>query len=106
MKLLIISILSLMSFHAYSQEWNVSGKVTSIYLKPSRNGVYLTHDSMITGGCGTSVAFYFLDASSTLFKETYSLLLAAYNSEKPVKILLDGCQPSYQYPLITEVISE
>ncbi len=86
--------------------WNSFGKITKIYTKPSREGVYFVHEDMNDGACiGESSAYYFLDGSegSKLFKETYSLLLAAYASGKSVRLYLNGCQATYQYPLIGEV---
>ena len=92
---------------AQSPGWTSPGKITKIYTKPSRQGVYIVHEKMNAGPCiGSSSAFYFLDGSSdsVLFKETYALLLAAFMSSKPVDLYLKDCQATHNYPLVTEVI--
>lgn len=85
--------------------WTEPGKVTMVYVKPDRNGVYFQHDDMISGGCSKN-SHYFLDADQNLFKETYSLLLAAYSAGKLVRINVSGCQPNYGHPLIRWVNAE
>lgn len=82
MKLNIAIFLALtLPLNSIAGEWSNSGKVTLIYPKPSRNGIYFQHENMISGGC-SSTTHLFLEANQALFRESYSLLLAAYSSEK------------------------
>ncbi|MCG7561493.1 hypothetical protein [Pseudoalteromonas sp. McH1-42] len=98
-------LMAFSSFGSVAGEWNQAGKITKVYPKPTRNGIYFTHENMVSGGCtrGTNL---FLSADESLFKETYTLLLSAYVTGKPIKIYVDGCQATHEYPLIKEVIAQ
>ncbi len=104
-KIILIALLAFSSLGISASEWNEAGKITKVYPKPSRNGVYFIHENMISGNCSNG-SNLFLSADENLFKETYSLLLSAYATGKPVKLYVKGCQSGYNYPLIKEVIAQ
>lgn len=106
MKLTLAILLSLaLPLTSIAGEWSDLGKITLVYPKPSRNGIYFKHDNMVSDGCSEK-SYLFLDANQALFKESYSLLLAAYSSGKNVRIYVEGCQPAHNYPLIKEIVAE
>ena len=109
LKFLISKILTSLFFCvaclSHAGEWTQSGKVTQIYPKPSRDGVYIKHEFMLSNGCSNN-SFLFLYANQSLYKEIYTLLVASYHSSKNVRIFLEGCQTGANYPLIKEVIAD
>jgi len=106
MKSIFSLIICLFSVTAIAETWSSDGTLTSVLPKPTRNGVYFKHSGNENpDGCAKS-GWLFLSKESPLFEEMYSLGLAAYMSNTNIKVLLDGCQPSYDYPIITELLAE
>ncbi len=108
-RLLMLCVIWTISAELLAGTWNTSGKITQIYLRSLRQGIYIKHENMLSGDCSKNkAAYYFLDSSdkSPLFKEMFTLLAGAYESEKSVRLYLNGCQADYQYPVIEEIMME
>lgn len=104
MKVFLITILLFSSNSIYSAEWNIAGKITSIYPKPSRNGIYIKHESMVKGDCGSTTPIWlFLSKENPLYSEIYSAILSSYMASQNITLLSGSCQPGFKYPQITEI---
>jgi len=102
MKFIILSlVLIFSSSFAVAGEWSQAGSITSIYVKPSKNGIYFLHDYTVSNCPFTK--FYFLPSSQAMFEQTYSMLQQIYINGGNVKFFVNDCQSDSYFPEIAEV---
>jgi len=96
----LIAALALPPTSIYAQGWSDGAYTTVnnvyIYVSPdwSAGEVLVKFDEMINPDNCVDASWVYLPSNHPLFKETYSLLLAAKASNTKIQYLVDGCTGS------------
>lgn len=102
MKSFFLSLLFVFSSSfTFAGEWSQAGAISSIYVKPSKDGIYFHHDYTVSICPFTK--FYFLPSNQAMFEQTYAMLMHTYTNGGSVKFYVDDCQTDSYFPEISEI---
>ena len=87
-----ILLFFLSNFTYAAGAWTDFQSITHIYVHSGANGLYVQLDAPVTnpGQCA-SEDWYFIEGTSPLFQEVFSLLLAAKKSGEKVNLYIEDC---------------